>query len=521
MSIAAASADARATQAAIDIMLAGGNAVDAAIAANAVLAVTCPHLCGIGGDLLSVIADDAGVYALNSSGRAGSGTSAEHLRAQGFTEIPLRHHMSAVTVPGCVDGWVTAHERFGRLELAEIFEAAITLADGGFIAHVPLSTVVKGIDEQGRRNLHEIVNQAHSPDAVITRPAMARTLSSIAGGGRSAFYEGEFGKGLIELGQGLFSPEDLAAVQSEWVTPLQESLLGVEIFTVPPNSQGYLALGSAWLGAHINLPADPTDADWAHLLIEASTAAGHDRPEVLSESADGVELLAQIRTRLGMVNPTSASPRPSPHRQGDTTYLCTMDHEGQSVSLIQSNAAGFGSWIVEPNTQIPLHNRGLGFNLIPGHPAEMTPGARPPHTLSPLMILGPGLMRGPLGTMGGDAQPQILLQILMRMLRSGQGPDAAVNSPRWVLRGPSTGFDTWTGQVAASVVVENTTDRSSEQIWAPGLSAKGHQVVIGAPMSGEFGHAHAILRSEDGTVSAGADHRTVIGSAQVVSYPAN
>lgn len=516
MSIAAASADARATQAAIDIMIAGGNAVDAAIAANAVLAVTCPHLCGIGGDVLAVIADDAGVYALNASGRAGSGASAEKLRAQGLTEIPLRHHLSAVTVPGCVDGWVAAHERFGRLALTEILDAAITLADSGFTAQTPLATVVNGIDEKGRSSLHEIVDQAHAPDAIITRPGLARTLRSIANDGRSAFYQGEFGNGLRELGQGLFSADDLATIQAQWVTPLEETVLGVKIFTVPPNSQGYLALGSAWLSAHCDLPADPTDADWAHLLIEASTAAGYDRPEVLSESADGVALLAQIRNRLGMINPVTASLRPAPHRQGDTTYLCTMDHEGQSVSLIQSNAAGFGSWIVEPNTQIPLHNRGLGFNLIPGHAAEMTPRARPPHTLSPLMIQGPGLMRGPLGTMGGDAQPQIMLQILMRMLHSGQDPATAVNAPRWVLRGPSTGFDTWTGETAASIVVEKTNIDSGEQLWVSGLAAKGHRVTTGAAMSGEFGHAHAILRSVDGSVSAGADYRTMIGSAQVV-----
>jgi len=511
VSAAAASADDRATRAAIQIMAAGGNAVDAAIAANAVLAVTCPHLCGIGGDLLAVIADDEGVYALNASGRAGQGASGDRLRSEGLEQIPLRHHLAAVTVPGCVDGWIAAHERFGRSELSEVLQAAITYAEEGFTAYGPLSTVVRSLDERGRENLHEIFDQSTSPTAVVRRPGMARTLRAIASDGRSGFYGGEFGKGLTDFAEGWLSAEDIRQIHADWVTPLRESILGVDVFTVPPNSQGYLALGSGWLAAQCELPFDPSDPQWAHLLIEASTAAGFDRPEVLSESAVGADLLASIRGRLPLINTAAASQRPTPHRLGDTTYLCTMDNDGQAVSLIQSNAAGFGSWMVEPNTQIPLHNRGLGFNLIPGHLAEISPGARPPHTLSPLMVIGPDQMRGPLGTMGGDAQPQILLQILIRMLQHGQDPDTAVNAPRWVLRGPATGFDTWTASTAPSVIVEET----MEQTWAEGLRDRGHAVKIGHPLSGEFGHAHAILRSADGVVSAGADRRTVIGSAIV------
>jgi gamma-glutamyltranspeptidase/glutathione hydrolase len=512
MTAAAASADDRATQAAIEIMSAGGNALDAAIAANAVLAVTCPHLCGIGGDLLAVIATDSEVLALNASGRAGHGAVADRLRAEGLTQIPLRHHLAAVTVPGCVDGWMLAHERLGRLGLSEILDAAIRYAESGFVAHSPLAKFVTGLDPLGSQNLNEIVSQATSPDAVISRPGLARTLRAIADNGRVGFYEGEFGEGLREFAEGWVDATDLAGSQANWVTPLSETIFGVQVHTVPPNSQGYLALGSTWLASEHGLPSDPDDPDWAHILIEASTAAGYDRPSVLSETADGPALLQAIRGRLNMVDPAKASLRPTPHRLGDTTYLCTMDAQGMAVSLIQSNAAGFGSWMVEPRTQIPLHNRGLGFNLFPGHPAEISPGARPPHTLSPLMVTGPGLLRGPLGTMGGDAQPQILAQVLTRMLHHGHSPEVAVNAPRWVLRGPVTGFDTWTGEEPASVVVE----MGAEESWSQGLRAKGHTVRLGHALSGEFGHAHAILRDADGVMHAGADHRTVIGSASLL-----
>lgn len=511
VSAAAASADDRATGVAIAIMAAGGNAVDAAIAANAVLAVTCPHLCGLGGDLLAVIADDNGVYALNSSGRAGHGASADRLRAEGLDQIPLRHHLAAVTVPGCVDGWIAAHARFGRSEFSSLLGAAISYAEEGFEVLGPLNAMVTSIDERGRYNLREIVDQAQTPSAIMKRPGMARALRAITTDGRAGFYQGEFGTGLLEFAQGWFSPEDLDQIQANWVTPLRETILGVDVFTVPPNSQGYLALGSGWLAAQCDLPADPSNPQWAHLLIETSTAAGFDRPEVLSDSAVGEDLLAAIRGRLGLIDPEMASRRPVPHRLGDTTYLCTMDDEGTAVSLIQSNAAGFGSWMVEPHSQIPLHNRGLGFNLISGHPAQIAPGARPPHTLSPLMLIGPDGLRGPLGTMGGDAQPQILLQILIRMLHNGEDPHTAVNAPRWVLRGPNTGFDTWTGTTPPSVVVES----QIEAAWADDLRRRGHSVRTGHAASGETGHAHAILRNSFGQISAGADHRAIIGSAIV------
>ena len=180
------------------------------------------------------------------------------------------------------------------------------------------------------------------------------------------------------------------------------------------------------------------------------------------------------------------------------------------MSLIQSNASGFGSRLFEPTTGIGLHNRGLGFNLEPGHPAEFGPGRRPPHTLSPLLVTRlDGELAGVLGTQGGDAQPQILLQLLVRLLRHGQTPGQAVASPRWVLDGQGNGFDTWTGPQRPVVSIE----LGASAAWTEGLADRGHPVSVGPAFDSSFGHANVIWRSADGMLAGAADPRAVIGSA--------
>ena len=179
-----------------------------------------------------------------------------------------------------------------------------------------------------------------------------------------------------------------------------------------------------------------------------------------------------------------------------------------AVSLIQSNASGFGSHLVEPTTGINLHNRGIGFSLRPGHPAVLTPGARPPHTLSPALATDADGLRAVFGTMGGDAQPQILLQLAARLFHHRQTPAAAVYAPRWTLRGPTTGFDTWTAAEGPHVTVEGHTPED----WLPALTARGHHVTAGPPYDSGFGHAHAITVGRDGMLSGAADPRTRVGS---------
>ena len=507
-----ATADHLATSAGNEMFARGGNAVDAAIAANAAIAVTGPHLCGMGSDLFALVHVDGDVFALNASGRAGSGADAAFMRADGLTEMPFRLDVRSVTVPGCVDGWMALHERFGTLPIDVLVEPARRLAADGFPASPLLAGLASRLDPTSLDNLSELATQATRPGAVVTRPGVARSLVGIANGGRASFYEGEFGDGLFELGDGLFTRADLDDAHADWVDPLTASAFGVDLHTIGPNTQGYLTLATSRLADRLDLPKDPDDDRWAHLLIEASTAAGSDRPDVLHERADGAALIAEIDRRLSQIDPERASDRWAPDRDGDTTYLCTAgrgdDGRVMGVSLIQSNAAGLGSHLVEPNTGINLHNRGMGFSLEAGHPAEFGPGRRPPHTLSPALATRRGDLVSVFGTMGGDAQPQILLQLAARLFHHGQSPATAINSGRWALHGPDTGFDTWTAPRGPHISIEG----HAPETWTDALAGRGHRTALAPAWDSGFGHAHAIVVEENGTFAGAADPRTRIGS---------
>lgn len=506
----AAAADQAATQAAMEIFGRGGNAVDAAIAANAAIAVTAPHLCGMGGDLFAIVRTAEGeLVGLNATGRAGSGADAAALRAEGHTSMPMRHDVRAATVPGAVDGWMLLHERFGALDLGTTLAPAVRLAASGFPASPLLVGSLQMLDDAARPRFAELIEQAAAPGAPVRRPGVARTLQAIIEGGREAFYGGPFGAGLLALGDGLYTEADLATVQADWVAPLTASVWGVELTTIGPNSQGYLFLGAARLAEALGLPDDPDDPAWAHLLVEAAATAGFDRPAVLHDGADGAALVAAIEARADLVDRERAGRRPVPAAPGDTTYLCTADAGGMAVSLIQSNAWGFGSLLVEPTTGINIHNRGLGFSVEAGHPAEYRPGRRPPHTLCPAMATRGGELAAVFGTMGGDAQPQILLQVAARLFAGRQGVADAIAGPRWAMKGPVTGFDTWTSGRAPTVAVEGHAGDG----WRTGLADRGHDVAAAPAFDSGFGHAHAIVVEPSGTFAAAADPRARVGAA--------
>jgi gamma-glutamyltranspeptidase/glutathione hydrolase len=515
-----AAIDHLAAGAGVEMLRRGASAVDAAIATSAVLAVTSQHLCGLGGDLWAVVHPGPGhePVALNASGRSGSGADPDRLRRAGHEAVPGQSDPAAVPVPGCVDGWVALHERFGRLPLAELLRPAQHYAVDGFPASpglvASLPRVVALPDAADYREPGPL-----AVGTLVRRPGVGRVLAGIGEGGRDAFYGGEFGAGLLRLGAGEYVEADLARSQADWVAPLGADAWGHRIWTAPPNSQGYLTLAGAWIADGLALPEDPGDPAWAHLLIESARQAGHDRLDVLHEGADGHALLdpSVLATRRAAVDPDRAAALGLPAAAGDTIALCAVDADRQGVSLIQSNASGWGSGLIVPGVRIFLHNRGRGFSLQPGHPAEYGPGRRPPHTLSPTLVTAPGGdLRAVLGTMGGDSQPQILLQLLARLLHGGQDPAEAVAAGRFSLSVPpgpdglaaGDGFDTWRHAGRVAVHLEGQAPAG----WAAGLSARGHDVVVDESWSSAFGHAHLIDVGAE-VLAGGSDPRPRAGGA--------
>jgi gamma-glutamyltranspeptidase/glutathione hydrolase len=506
-----AAADHLAAAAGLAMLRDGGSAADAAVAAGAVMTVTSPHLNGLGGDVFALVhAGDGPPAALNASGRAGSGADPVGLRVEGHRTMPFRGDIRSVTVPGAVDGWLALHRRHGRLPLSTVLEPATVYAATGFPASPRLAAAISHLD--GVEGTEDFFTAGRMRAGDLTRrPGHARVLEAVAAQGRDGFYSGEFAAALVDLGRGLFTPADVAAPIAEWVEPLVVRVWDHDLWTIPPNSQGYLTLLGAAIAEGLPLPDDPADPSWPHLLVEAARAAGHDRPRLLYEGADVLALLARdaVAARRDGISIDAIAPLSMAGTPGGTTYLCAVDGDRMGVSLIQSNAAGFGSHLFVPGLGIGLQNRGVGFSLEPGHPAEYGPGRRPPHTLSPALATGTdGSLRAVLGTMGGDSQPQILLQLLARLLRHRQSPGEAVAAPRWVYRSVNgTGFDTWTSPDTALVLEDGCPEG-----WSDGLRARGHPVAE-SDGGGTFGHAHLIEVSAQGGLAGAADPRTEVGDA--------
>jgi gamma-glutamyltranspeptidase / glutathione hydrolase len=517
-----AAPDQLAAEAGVAALRAGGTAADAAISASAVIAVTAPHMCGPGGDLWAMVhpGPAASPEALNAAGRAGSGADPDRLRAEGQRAMPFDGDIRSVPVPGCVDGWCALHARHGRLAFADLLAPAIELARDGFPCSPLLALMLPEVWRTVAGADDVVVTGDLRRGARVRRPALARTLSDVATGGRDAFYRGAFGTGLLALGAGEYETSDLETPLADWVEPLALDAWDHRLWTTPPSSQGYLALAGVWIATQLPLPDDPEDPSWAHLLVESALAAGHDRRDVLFEHADGHALLdhGRLAPRAAEIRPDRCRGWLEPmSRAGDTIFLCAVDADRRGVSLIQSNASGFGAGLVVRDTGVFLHNRGIGFSLAPGHPAEYGPRRRPPSTLSPTLVTGAGgELRAVAGTMGGDSQPQILLQVLTRLLAHTEGAGRAVGSPRWVLANPGgRGFDTWEAGDRVTVLVEADAPSS----WASGLADRGHQVQVTDPWVSvaAYGHAHVIDLERDGdggSMLAGAsDPRVSVGGA--------
>ncbi len=483
----------------LSVLDSGGNAVDAAVATNLALGVVLPYLCGYGGDLFAQVWDGSSLHGYNGSGRAPAAATPERVReALEGDELPAFGPLS-VTVPGAVEGWFALLERFGTRSFAELAEAALSFARGGF----PLTERGAGIIEVSKGLYTDDWGAAWqatygdaAPRRSLRQPDLARTIERLSGAGPDPYYRGEIAEAIADAVP-LMAPDDLAAHAGDWVEPLRTSYRGVEVCELPPNSQGVAALEALNLVEGFELP-EVGDPAREHLLLEAMKLALADRdahltdPEHMTTDAAELASKAWADERRARIDPQrAAGPAPGRAATGGTIYLCAADSDGMLVSLIQSNYVGFGSGVTVPGWGINLQNRGSYFSLDPEHPNVIAPRKRTLHTLMPGMAFRDGEPWLVFGTMGGDGQAQTHLQILTRMIDGTDDPQQAISAPRWEVS-PTD----WTVSCESRFP-----DGTAED-----LRARGHTVEAMGPYEIKMGHAHAI-EVVDGGYAAGTDPR--------------
>jgi gamma-glutamyltranspeptidase/glutathione hydrolase len=520
-----------ATTAGLAILRAGGTAVDAAIATNAVLAVVFGSACGIGGDAFWLIWDPvkAEQVALNGSGRSGAAADGAALSRSGLKRMPLRGGL-AITVPGAVRSWGDAHDRFGRLSRGEILAPAIELAEGGFPAW---DGFVEAVERCGLIFADAIGSDAawfsvYRPNGRPWRagervrlPALAATLTRIAEHGWQEFYAGETAEHqarALAAARSLVGIDDLRNHESTWTEPISVDYRGLQVTSHPPNSQGFVALEILNILERFEPPparvfADGEGADlrWTHLGIEASKLAMADRDAHLTDPDAYTVPLGRLLSKdyaaelAGRVNMRCASKAPATGvpRGGGTIWLGVVDGAGSAVSLIESNYMTFGSGVVDAATGIVYQNRGSFFSLDPGHVNALGPAKRTLHTLMPGMLFRNGRPWVVVGSMGGDAQPQIHAQVVSALVDGGVDVATAVAMPRWFVE-PEEHF-------APPEAVR------AEPRFRPGLlkglEALSHEVTRTSGFDSLVGHCHAIELidggpAEGGTLTAATDPRS-------------
>jgi gamma-glutamyltranspeptidase/glutathione hydrolase len=502
-----ASSQPLATLAGVQILMRGGNAVDAAIATAAVLGVVEPSSIGIGGDAFGLFysAKDRSIKALDASGRSPSAARLEFCRKSGFKEMPQRG-IHSVTVPGAVHGWATLLNNYGTRRLSDVLAPAIRYAEEGFpVAELTAESWHESAErlrsDEGAAINYLVNGQTPKAGEIFKNPHMAKTLRLIATEGAGVFYEGEIAEKIVRCSEklgGLFSLKDFAEHRSDWVEPITANYRGYDIYEMPPATQGFVALEMLRILESFDLKAmGPQSADALHLMIEAKKLAFADRDRHLADrdfmklsvtelfSTKRVETLSR-QIQLGK----AASEYTHAATGTDTEYVAAADSDGNLVSFIQSNFMGFGSGVVEPETGIILQNRGHLFSLDENHPNCIGPHKRCVHTLMPGLIFKEGKPCGALGLKGGHVQPQVQVQIITNLIDFGMTPQEAISAPRF-------------NHIEATKV---GLEPAFAQSVKDGLTRRGHQIVGGNPES--FGGAHAILiHPESGAFVGGSDPR--------------
>ncbi len=470
-----------ATTAAVSCLLQGGNAVDAAVTAAAVLTVCEPMSTGPGGDLFSLVWDDGKLTGLNASGRAPMGIDPDAIEAIGL------HSPRAVTVPGSVSGWAALLERHGSIGLDRALAPAIDAAERGFA----LTPVIGSAWADAERDLAGNAEAAKAflpvprVGSIVRLPDLGATLRRIAAEGPDAFYRGPVARAIASASW--LSVDDLAAHRADWVEPLRHRVAGVDVCEIPPNGQGVAALQALGILDGLGAGRAPT-ADRVHLQAEAMKLAFADAYAYVHEGPlpQGYLDPRYLAQRRSSIDPRRASsPRAGALPTGGTVYLCVVDSDRRACSLIQSVYHSFGSCIVAPGTGVVLQNRGAGFSLEPGHPNRIAPGKRPYHTIIPGMLLDGDSLVGPFGLMGGHMQPQGHTQLVHHLFERQLDPQPALDEPRWRL---DLADDEW------SLALE-------PGFWpvAEDLARRGHRVLLDAD-GRHFGGGQAILVRGDSLI---------------------
>lgn len=508
-----------AAQAGAQVLAAGGHAVDAAIAANAVMGVVAPMTCGMGGDLFALVyeADTATLQGINSSGWAPAGMTREFLIGRGLPDMPQRG-IHSVTIPGCVAGWDALQRQFGQKDLGFLLAPAIRLAEEGF----PVSEIVAGYWAAGASLMQgdPVAARTFLPSGaapvtgeLFRNPDLAWSLRQVAERGRRAFYAGAIAERLLACSathDGVWTAADLSEFQPEWVQPISTTYRGWTVYEIPPQGQGIAAL------VMLNLMEPFPLSEWGfgsvdtlHTMIEAKKLAYADLRGYIGDLRFGpvpvAGLLAKdyARERARLIDPEHAAPEAAPGQPSlsggtDTTYLCAVDAQGNMVSFIQSNYAGFGSGLVAEGTGFGLQNRGGLFTLEAGHPNVLAGRKRPLHTIIP-GFMERGDVKIAFGIMGGWNQAQAHAQFVANIVDFELNLQAALEAPRFT----KMSFD------GTDVELERRIPESVRQA----LGRRGHDVRLGKSFSQNVGGGQAVMRDFAWGINYGASDPRKDGAA--------
>ncbi|CAG2127605.1 gamma-glutamyltransferase [Cupriavidus plantarum] len=491
-----------AAQAGLRMLLKGGNAVDAAIAAAAAITLVEPVSCGLGSDAFAILWDGKELHGLNSSGVAPAAWNTDYYKgkygeaANGIANRPIRG-IDSVTVPGVVAGWAALHERFGKLPFEDLMEPAIEIAERGYavppvVAHKWAAAVPELRNQPGFADTFMPHGRAPEVGEKFVFKAAADTLRKIGATRGRSYYEGEIAEKIAafskEIG-GAMTLDDLRNYRPDWVKPISKSYRGYDVHEIPPNGQGIAALMALGILDQFDVGALPVDSVQSqHLQIEAMKLAFADLyryvadPRSMEVTPEQMLDDAYLKSRAKLIDMDRATnPNFGMPKAGGTIYLTAADENGMMISFIQSNYMGFGSGVVVPGTGISLQNRGVGFSMDPKSANVVAGGKRPFHTIIPAFLTRDGQPVMSFGVMGGDMQPQGHVQTVVRMLDYKQQPQAACDAPRWKVNRDFT------------LDVEGTMNADT----VAALKARGHQLKSVEDPYMDFGSGQFIWRLSD------------------------